>query len=988
MSTTSTIRTLISQHGELSRLLPLISGITIIEYDGENIEGSKGLHDYFLSNELSTNIINRIIVCGRKTEKLFDNVSQLRELLPLVEIEVLNKDWHDVDFNSLNISDVLVFHLAGDEVTEDEYNDHCRDGERLWEIIKQTRQAYYCCYISKDDPSVRIDDENSYSIKAQLRLSDFESNDCDETTAQTAFCIEKQEYINMCKDTLIPKDLFFQCVDEVDHGCEECNQCSKYGKRKQCPFAQRKIAEFYRRGMYVPKDETIAHQWEVMASRQGYKPAHIKVADDLLEGFGCQQSINDALEIYRKYARENDVYCIKRIIEVAENSDSRETISAVPYIAKLAKAGDEDMILKISDAFQSGKFCLPIDIVQQEEWIRQGAENGNPRFVKAMAEMYEANRNWAEAYRWYKKLAEIGPEMFTVNKLDEIELKMLTDGATDEEIAQKGMDYLYGYYGIERDTHLAFRYLDYANKKGIPLATGLLGQMYFKGIEVEKDESKGASLIVSAANMGDLLSKESMIYDLFGTNHIKFDWLVSVEETSEMEMFDYLRGGLLSAIEEELKKNKDNAIAHYLKSHEMQAYSESEEAFNEMKKAAELNYPPAQYELAKMYKNGQGQGPHNKLTSAILHNIILHQKWVKSSAKNGHFEAEGVYGVSLFNSSTSRADAFKFLKDAFDQGYDDSEAIWCLAQCYMNGIGTMKDMDVAYSMCIRAAEKGNPDAQVKLCEDYFKGNDSLCQDYKECARWGEAAIAQGKKGVRFETAYSSSEIGKHDRAKELYLELSEEGNGAAMNNYACELSDYKEKAEWFQKAANAGDNYGMWNLGKFYKDGKGVEKNIDKSLHLLNKSANLGCKGAIEDLARMYRYGDEVDVDGQEAEKWYKLGIEKGYHDNLLELAQLYLDGSIIEQDVDLAIHYYKLAVEKGIENAILKLGEIYEYGIGVEINTHKAIFWYRKAAANGNERAKESLKRLGSNWIEDGKIEDDIDEDDLDLDVITYDDL
>ena len=37
MSTASTIHSLISQHDELSRLLPLISGITIIEYDVSNL---------------------------------------------------------------------------------------------------------------------------------------------------------------------------------------------------------------------------------------------------------------------------------------------------------------------------------------------------------------------------------------------------------------------------------------------------------------------------------------------------------------------------------------------------------------------------------------------------------------------------------------------------------------------------------------------------------------------------------------------------------------------------------------------------------------------------------------------------------------------------------------------------------------------------------------------------------------------------------------
>ena len=40
----------------------------------------------------------------------------------------------------------------------------------------------------------------------------------------------------------------------------------------------------------------------------------------------------------------------------------------------------------------------------------------------------------------------------------------------------------------------------------------------------------------------------------------------------------------------------------------------------------------------------------------------------------------------------------------------------------------------------------------------------------------------------------------------------------------------------------------------------------------------------------------------------------------------------------------------------------------------------------NGNEKAKESLKRLGANWIVNGKIEDDVDDGDIDTNNISAD--
>ena len=679
MNELSTISSQISHHEELSRLLPLIKGITIIEYDGDDIWASTGFYEYLLSYGLSVDIVNRIILCGRKSEKLQDNVQMLRTLFPSVEPEPTYKKWDDTDFKRLNILDVLVFHMATC-IPVDEYDNNHGAGVKLNEIVDITRNAYSVCFLF-NYTSYSDSRKTGYTrLRAKLRLSDFSTEETnEEMQPPSSFCLEKQEYIRTCQETLIPKDFFFQCVDEAEHGCEDCNQCDRYGKRKQCPYAQRKIAEFYRKGMYVPKDEKIAHQWEAMASRQGYKPAQIQMADDLCEGIGCNQSIKDALDIYKEYARKNDEYCINRIIALAEDNEEIGRIIAIPYIAQLAKRGDENMILKLSDAFQNGDYGLPKDIVQQEEWIRQGAENGNPRFVKAMAEMYESNGDWSDSYTWYKELAEVCPEMLDENKIEEIELKMLTNGSTDEEIAQKGMDYLYGYHGIERDTHLALRCLNYAKDKEIPLAIGLLGQMYLKGIEVEKDESTGASLIVAAANKGDLLSKESMVYDLYGSEHVHFNWVISpIEETSEMEMFHYLEGGFFNAIDDELRQNPDNPIAHYL----LGTYSEiEEEAFSEMMTAAELNYPPAQYYLAMMYKDGRGTNPDSS----------LYREWVEKSANNGYYEAEGAYGVMLYKGLFSKSKAFKYLKNAFDKSYEDIDASCCLTQCYQSGICSTKD---------------------------------------------------------------------------------------------------------------------------------------------------------------------------------------------------------------------------------------------------------------------------------------------------------
>lgn len=930
----SSIHSLISQCEELARLLPLMESITVIEYDGENIEGSKGLYEYLDNLDLfSIYVVSRVILCGNKTEKREQNLTALQEMFPSAELKTTDRDWYSTDFRKINVADTLVVHMAGKDVTELSFDRNQEYGKKLREIICRTSPVYYACFLYKGDRLVYCDDERD-CLKVRLRLSGFENN-CNENPAfPTSFCQDRQDYINMCRETISQKDFFFQCVDEAEHGCESCTLCNKYGKRKQCPIAQSEIAALYRQGRYVPKDLRIAHQWKKMAANQGYKPSRLRLAEDLIEGSGCAVSIPAALEIFKEYAYRNDENSIYRIIRLAEERDDIDKMMALPFIVQLAKNGNEDMVLRLSNAFQNGEFGLPKDIVQQEEWIRQGAENGNPRFVKAMFEMYEAAGMWAEAYSWYRHLAEVWSEIISEDKMEELGLKMLTDGASDQSIALKGMDYLYGYHGIDRDLHLASRCLNYASGKGISLATGLLGKMHYHGIGDSPNVNTGIDLIYRAANEGDILSLEILIFTFSGHS-------MPIDKITED-----IAGAIL----------KDDPIAYYLKGkclRKGKIFPQDDcQAFTMMRKAAIMGYPPAQYVLSVMFRDGIG----------VEDNSRLYQQWLKTAADNGHDEAESEYGVMLFKRGYQRYEAFSYLKKASDKDYDSAELSWCIAQCYMDGIGTVRNKALAMPLYIREAERGNADAQGRLCREYFD-----IKDYEQCARWGEAALAQSRNWVKFNTAYSCAEIGKTDRAYKLYSELAEEGSEAAMNNLGCLEKDSAAALAWFMEAADKGDAYAQNNAARYFRHGIATEKDERKALDLYTQSANQGHLPAILELASMYRFGFCTEKNIQESIRWYNEAVEKGNDGSLLDLAELYLwDLS----DAENAERCLKRAAEKGLEKAVLRLGEIYENGILVPADKERAIYWYRKAASKGNESAKQILKRLDANWVEDGKIE------------------
>ena len=946
----------ISNEDELMRILPLIENIAIIEYDGSSITGSIAIAHILKKCGIGADVVKRVILLGKKSAETNLNEERLAELYPNATITIVNKLWREVNPRSLKMSNTFVFHVGiSIGITEYMFDNEIGKGEDFVNFVNKTRVAYYVCLLNTREHTFF---ENPYTIRCQLRLKDFALEVGEDVKPQTNFCKDKQDYIENCINTLVEQDAFFQCIEEAEHGCEDCNQCGSYGSRRQCPYAQRAVAKYYRDGVYVPQNSRIAHQWEVMASRQDYKPACIQVADDLKDAYGCKKDIDAALEIYSFYASQiGNEHCIDKILEIAEEESDVDSIIAIPYIAQQALDGNEDMIIKLSDAFQNADYGLPKDMVQQKEWIEQGAENGNPRFVLAMAVMYEENGEWSDSYKWYKTLEEVAPEMLADDKLDEVELKMLTNGSTPDEVARNGENYLFGYFGTNRDLHLAYRCLKYANDNGVACAKGLLGLMYLKGWDVEENFAHAIELLTRAAQYDDLASMD-ILTDLYHDDDNEYNDGYKWEDI------------IVDKIEEGV--SKELPYAFYLKGHyysigyqyDVDDYS----AFENIKKAAELGVPKAQFELSEMYSSGTG----------CMFDSSEADRWLKIAADNGYYEAEGKYGIKLFDDSSifshTRCRSFPFLKKAYEQGYD--EAYWCLGQCYMRGIGTTTNKELAYPLYQEAAENGILEAQVYLCEKYFQGDTPLPKDYKSCAKWGEEAIKQGSRSVRFKTAYSSSHLGNHDRAKELYLELANEGNAAAMNNYACELSDSKEKAEWFQKAADNGDDYGLWNIAKFYKNGTGVERDINKALELYRKAADKGHTGAMTDLAEIYRYGDEIEKDDDKAVEWYQKAADKDELSAIMALAEIFSEGKIVVKDMDKAIHYYKLAAEKESAPALYELGRIYENGNGIEQNKSKALYWYRKAANKGNDKAKERLKRLNANWIDaNGKVTDELDD-------------
>ena len=238
----------------------------------------------------------------------------------------------------------------------------------------------------------------------------------------------------------------------------------------------------------------------------------------------------------------------------------------------------------------------------------------------------------------------------------------------------------------------------------------------------------------------------------------------------------------------------------------------------------------------------------------------------------------------------------------------------------------------------------------------------------------------------------------------------------AMKYKLMGLSDpenYKIAFSYAKKASDEGSIEADAELGDAYKNGEGVEKNIDLAVLWYQralKGGNIKVRGKLREL---YQHGDFIPKPDMNAGLWWQKfsadaakehaalileqdGVKLNKPSSELNLALAYLRGIGIHKNRDAALNLLQQAVGHGnIEAqciyeamsasdakwdmlssgkamtaclhaaksgqiyAQLILGSLYENGHGVEADKTQADLWYRKAAEHGNTDAQVRLAYL-----------------------------
>ena len=296
------------------------------------------------------------------------------------------------------------------------------------------------------------------------------------------------------------------------------------------------------------------------------------------------------------------------------------------------------------------------------------------------------------------------------------------------------------------------------------------------------------------------------------------------------------------------------------------------------------------------------------------------------------------------------------------------EAMFNKGEDYYDGKnGCEQDDAKAVKWYVKAADKGNADAQNSLGFMYRNGRGGLAKDDVKAAEWYRKAAEQGHSeaqnnlGFMYEYGYGVEQ--SYKEASKWYEKSEKQGNASAQFNLAIIYYEGKgvkknmQKAkDLFLKAAENGHSGAQYYLGKMNAAGQGGAKDLAEAFKLFRNAAEHGHVFAQYELALMYKEGKVTDVDDEEAFKWFQNAAEQGHCNSQYELALMYRDAIGTDKNEKEAAGWFRKAAEQDHVQAQCELGKMYAEGKGVNKDVQLAKSWLEKSAGQGNEAAKRLL--------------------------------
>lgn len=270
------------------------------------------------------------------------------------------------------------------------------------------------------------------------------------------------------------------------------------------------------------------------------------------------------------------------------------------------------------------------------------------------------------------------------------------------------------------------------------------------------------------------------------------------------------------------------------------------------------------------------------------------------------------------------------------------------------------DVPVPFEAEEKNSAKAEWSRQYKLARSYLYGSKKVPQDFQEAMR--------------------------------LFCQEAERGNALAMYDlgrmWADGLgveADPDAAREWYRKALNAflsaekelperKKTYLQYRIGKMYLAGLGTEQDYETAALWLERAAEKSHKCAQYTLAGLYAKGQGVEKDLKHAFELYHASAIQGNPYASYEMAKMFRDGTgtkksavQAEEHFQDAFSGFQVLEEQSHDDKLqYRLGQMLYQGIGTERDEEEAVrywqqaaAWLEKAANEGNTSAQYVLAKL-----------------------------
>jgi hypothetical protein len=255
---------------------------------------------------------------------------------------------------------------------------------------------------------------------------------------------------------------------------------------------------------------------------------------------------------------------------------------------------------------------------------------------------------------------------------------------------------------------------------------------------------------------------------------------------------------------------------------------------------------------------------------------------------------------------------------------------------YRDGKGVEKDLDKAIEWMRKATEK-NPVCKNEFIDVLWRRSNS--EDLRELRSSIEEGVAEEDLNALqwFSRMYRDGKgVEKDlDKAIDLMRKVADKKYGWSRNELIDMLlkrandDDLTEAFGIAQEFAPDGNHGAMIRLGRMYRDGKGVEKDLDKAIEWMRKATKSGNKWIyIEFVDTLWRRKSPQDL--QEAIVILTPLSKEGDPEAMERLSVAYYEGKGVNKNLDLAIEWMSKAVNqiprlKSKLNEMISSSDIYE---------------------------------------------------------------